>query len=60
MANEAGIPKLANVIILGYLIKKTGLFDKDYFMECIKASAPKAKPELGELNAKALELGYNY
>ena len=60
MANEAGISKLANVIILGYLIKKTGLFDMDYFMECIKASAPKAKPELGELNAKALQMGYDY
>ena len=60
MANEEGISKLANVIMLGYLIKKTGLFDMDYFMECIKASAPKAKPELGELNAKALEMGYTY
>ncbi|MBR2900882.1 MAG: 2-oxoacid:acceptor oxidoreductase family protein [Clostridia bacterium] len=60
MANDAGFPKLANVIILGHLIKKTGLFDADYFMECIKASAPKAKPELGEMNAKALQMGYDY
>ena len=30
------------------------------FMDCIKASAPKAKPELGELNAKALQMGYDY
>ena len=60
MANEAGIPKLANVIVLGYLIKKTGLFDSDFFMDCIRASAPKAKPELGELNAKALQMGYDY
>ena len=60
MANDAGFPKLANVIVLGYLIKKTGLFDADYFMECIKSSAPKAKPELGEMNAKALQMGYDY
>ena len=60
MANEAGFPKLANVIILGYLMKKTGLYDFDYFMDCIKASAPKAKPALGELNAKALQMGYDY
>ena len=60
MANDAGFPKLANVIILGYLVKKTGIFDKDYFMECIKSSAPKAKPELGELNAKALQMGYDF
>ena len=60
LANEAGFPKLANVIMLGYVIKKTGLFDQDYFMECIKGSAPKSKPELGEMNAKALKMGYDY
>jgi len=60
LANDAGFPKLANVILLGYLIKKTGLFDSDYFMEHIKNSAPKSKPELGELNAKALAIGYGY
>ncbi len=60
MANDAGISKLANVIMLGYVVKKTGLYDMDYFMECIKASAPKAKPELGELNAKALQMGYDF
>ncbi|MBQ0110022.1 MAG: 2-oxoacid:acceptor oxidoreductase family protein [Clostridiales bacterium] len=60
MANDQGIAKLANVIVLGYLVKKTGIFDKDYFMDCIKASAPKSKPELGELNAKALQMGYDY
>lgn len=60
MANEAGIPKLANVIVLGYLIKKTKLFDADYFMQRIRDSAPASKPELGELNAKALQMGYDY
>lgn len=60
LANDAGISKLANVIMLGYLIKKTKLFDAEYFMEHIKNSAPKAKPELGESNAKALKIGYDY
>lgn len=60
MANDAGFSKLANVIMLGYVVKKTGLYDMDYFMDCIKASAPKAKPELGEMNAKALQMGYDY
>ena len=60
LANDAGFAKLANVILLGYLVKKTGLYDMAYFAEHIKASAPKSKPELGELNAKALEIGYGY
>ena len=60
LANEAGFPKLANVILLGYLIKKTGLFDREYFLRHIKNSAPKSKPELGDLNAKAFEIGYDF
>ncbi|MBR4798703.1 MAG: 2-oxoacid:acceptor oxidoreductase family protein [Clostridia bacterium] len=60
LANDAGIAKLANVILLGYLIKKTGLYDKDFFLEHIRSSAPKSKPELGELNVKALLIGYGY
>ncbi|MBR0231773.1 MAG: 2-oxoacid:acceptor oxidoreductase family protein [Clostridia bacterium] len=60
LANDAGIAKLANVILLGYLIKKTGLYEKDFFLEHIRGSAPKSKPELGELNAKALLIGYGY
>ncbi len=60
LANDAGMSKLANVIVLGYLIKKTELFSHDYFVECLKASAPKSKPELGELNVKAFEMGYSY
>lgn len=60
LANDAGFPKLANVIVLGYLIKKTGLFEHEYFADCIKASAPKSKPELGELNGRAFEIGYEY
>lgn len=60
IANDNGFSKLANVIILGYLVKKTGIFDGAYFKECLRASAPKSKPELAELNEKAFDLGYEY
>ncbi len=60
LANDNGFSKLANVIVLGYLVKKTGIFDGEYFKECLRASAPKSKPELAELNEKAFELGYGY
>lgn len=60
LANEAGFSKLANVIILGYLIKKTGIFTYEYFKKCLAESAPKSKPELAELNLKAFEIGYGY
>ncbi len=60
MADKNGLGGLANVIMLGALIKQTGMFDADFFRESIKAASPKSKPQLGELNAKAFELGYNY
>lgn len=60
LADISGFAKLANVVMLGYIIKKTGLFTKDYFVSCLKASAPKSKPELAELNLKAFEIGYSY
>lgn len=60
IADQNGFAKLANVVMLGALIKALGLFTKEYFLECLAESTPKSKPELLELNQKAFELGYNY
>ena len=60
LADKNGFSKLANVIMLGRMIKVLELFTKEYFTQCLKASSPKAKPELAELNNTAFELGYNY
>lgn len=60
LANENGFPKLANCIMLGYLVRETGLFSFSFFRDNLRASSPKARPELGELNAKAFTIGYEY
>lgn len=60
LADISGFAKLANVVMLGYIIKKTVIFSKSFFIKCLKDSAPKKKPELAELNLKAFEIGYNY
>ena len=36
------------------------MFEPEFFRECIRAASPKSKPQLGELNAKAFDLGYGY
>ena len=59
LANDNGFPKLANCIMLGKMMRETGLFDRDYFKSALASSA-KNKPELGELNAKAFMIGYDY
>lgn len=58
LADEAGLKGLANVIMLGKVIKETGIFDFDFLRNELLSSAPKSKPQLGELNAQALKIGY--
>ena len=60
IADKNGLGGLANVIMLGALIKQTGMFEPEFFRECIRAASPKSKPQLGELNAKAFDLVYGY
>ena len=60
MASDAGLTGMANVIVLGYLLKLTGLFEYDAFLEHMLAGIPATKAALIEKNKKALEMGYNY
>ncbi len=60
MASDAGLTGMANVIVLGYLLKLTGLFEYDAFLEHMVAGIPATKAALIEKNKKALEMGYSY
>jgi len=60
MASENGLEGGANVIILGFLLKLTGLFDYDEFVDLMVAGIPATKARLIENNKKALKLGYDY
>lgn len=60
IANEHGLGGFANVIILGNMMKVTGIFDYNHFAEYLISGIPAAKSALIEKNKKALELGYNY
>ena len=60
MAAEAGVPTLANMIMLGKLIKETGAVSFSD-MDGVFAKIVSAKrQDLIAANIKALELGYNY
>jgi len=60
LANENGLTGMANVIMLGYIVKKTGLFDEEYFKDSLNAGIPAHKAHLAEVNKKALEIGFGY
>ena len=58
IAEENGIAKLANVIMCGKFLKETGLCDIETAAPIIKKLVPAKKPELYDLNMKALEMGF--
>ena len=60
MANDMGMPKLANMIMVGKLIKETDMFTWDQLIGAITKLVPPAKAAMLESNIKALEAGYNY
>lgn len=59
LATENGIDGMANVIMLGKLLKETGMFTYEYFENIMISSIPPSKAHLIELNKKALKIGYN-
>ena len=60
MANKMGLPKLANMILVGKLVKETGMFTLEELKTAIAKLVPASKPELLENNIKTIEAGYNY
>ncbi len=60
MANDMDIPRLANMIILGKLIKVTGMATLDTIRKAVEKSVPPTKTELIDTNMKAIEAGYHY
>ena len=60
MANEAGIPTLANMILMGYLLENNAELSFDGVEAAVAGMVPPHKAGLVELNVKALNLGRNY
>lgn len=57
LAKEAGTPKLANLIMLGSLYKATAFTELSSIRKAVEKCVPATKPELVELNMKAIEMG---
>ena len=60
MAADAGIPTLANMIILGKMIKETGAVSFENLVDAMKKVVSAKHSELLDVNIKALESGYNF
>lgn len=60
MANDAGIPTLANIIMVGKIIKETGVISHEDLVGALKKVVSAKHADLLDVNLKALDMGYNY
>ena len=60
LAQELGIPTLANMIIIGKMIKETGIVTLENACEAMKKVVSARHQDLLDANIKALQAGYNY
>ncbi len=60
LTNEHHLETLANMIILGRMLKETELFTVDEIIGGIKKCVPASKEWLVEKNIEAVNIGFNY
>lgn len=60
LASDNSLTGMANVIMLGKLIRETGLFAYDTFVHHLTKGIPESKAALIEKNQKAFDLGYHF
>ena len=60
LASDNGLSGLANMIIMGKVIKETNVLSLDQIKTSLTSMIPAKKADMLEKNIKAIELGYNY
>jgi len=60
MADENNLNGLANMIMMGKLIKETNICPYEIIEAALKKTVPERKKEMYAFNLKALNMGYNY
>lgn len=60
LASDNGLTGLANIILVGHIIAKTGILTLDEVNATIEQMIPPKKEKMIALNKQALLIGYNY
>lgn len=58
LARKAGDGKLSNIVLVGKVLKETGIFSIEEIEACLDGMIPEKRAALRELNKKALKAGY--
>ena len=60
LAGQIGLPTLANMVMLGKVIEKTGVVNFDQLDEALHHVVSAKRPQLFDMNKQALKTGYDY
>ena len=60
LSYDNNMPKSANVIMLGKLVRETKIFTFDELVMSLELSIPESRKNLLDLNIQALKIGYEY
>ena len=60
LASDAGLTGLANMIMIGHMMKKSGLIAPEEVDDAMHKVVSAKKQNLFDLNKKAVQLGYDY
>ena len=59
MAEEEGLKGLANIVLVGKMLKETGFCSRETIEDAIRKAVPARKAALVEKNLQALQLGFD-
>lgn len=60
LAHDNGMDGLANIILIGKMVRETGVIPYENIPAAMTEVVPPRKKDLYELNLKAIDLGYHY
>ena len=60
LASDEGLSGLANMIMIGHMIAKSGIIPEENIEKAMQKVVPAAKQNMFDLNMKAVKLGFNY
>ena len=60
LASDKGLTGLANMIMIGHMIAKSGIIPEENIEKAMQKVVPAAKQNMFDLNMKAVKLGFEY
>ena len=60
LASDEGLSGLANMIMIGHMIAKSGIIPEENIEKAMQKVVPAAKQNMFDLNMKAVKLGFEY